>query len=345
MATVVSATGGLALSLLFLFVAQSVPASAQSQVQIGIDVVSNGSANSADTCTLVSSGDLIDIDIYVNNVTDLKAWEAYLHFEEDKLEFVSADPKVFLQSNPLTVSEALPRGRHFIGATVKSAAAESGSGVLARVTLKATASGLAMVDLPTQDVDGDGQFEIGPLLTTTGGGHPGDTNGDGIFDGQLAPAFIAIDTSCSGAPTPAPDPGSDDDDQQPEATPPAGGGDDGSSDGGGSDSDSDGDGSGSSGGSGSGSGDDDDGSGGDAVLGASDGPSSDGGDGDSDGSADGGGSDGDSGDSDSGNAEGVPNETSGGLSDALVIAIAVAGAAIVAGIAMFGLRRWRRPAN
>lgn len=329
MAAVASVMRGLALGLLLLLVAQSLPASAQSQVQIGIDVVSDGSgqanSNSVDACTPVSSGDSIHIDIYIRNVTDLIAWEAYLHFEEDKLAFVSADPKLFLQNEPgsklLTLSEALPRGRHFIGAADSSAATESGSGVLARVTLKATASGLARVDLPTQDVDGDGQFEIGPILTTTGGSHPGDTNGDGVFDGPLAPALIAIDTSCSGAPTPGPDQGSDD--QPPEPTTPTSGGGDSSSD------------------DGDGSDDDGDGSVGDSVLGAAS-------DGDSDGetsaddpdAATGGSSNG--GGDDSGAAQ---DSSSGGLSDTLVIAIAVAGAAIVVGFVMFSLGRWRRRPN
>jgi hypothetical protein len=323
---------GLALGLLLFFVWQSLSASAQSQVQIGIDVVSDGNGNlgvnSVDYCTSVSSGDSIDIDIYVRNVTELVAWEAYLHFQEDKLAFVSADPKLFLQNEPgsklLTLSDPDAGGRHFIGAADSSAAAESGSGVLARVTLKATAPGLASLDLPTRDVDGDGQFEEGPRLTTRGGGHPGDTNGDGVFDGPVAPAFIAIDRSCSGVPAPAPDPRSDDDNPQPEATTPASSGDDGGS-----------------GNNGSGSSADGNEPDGDSVLagGGSNGstgdePPSDDNRTDSNGSADGG----------SGAAGAAQDGTSDGLSDALFIAIAVAGAAVVAGSAVFGLRRlWSRP--
>lgn len=332
MAHAAPALRGLAFGLLLFFVSHALAASAQSEVQIGIDVVSDGngnaSVNAVDSCTSVGTGDSIDIDIYVSNVTDLIAWEAYLHFDEDKLAFLSADPKLFLQNEPgsklLTLSDPATGGRHFIGAADSSDAAESGSGVLARVTLKATAAGLASVDLPTRDVDGDGQFEDGPRLTARGGGHPGDTNGDGVFDGLLAPAFIAIDTSCSGVPAPAPDPGSEGSNPQPEASTPAGSGD----------VDGSGTGNASSGNGGNGSD-------GDPVAAdvagdsdAGDGPSLDDGSTDSDGSADGG----------SGAAGAAQSETSGGLSDALVIAIVTAGAAIVTGFVMFGLRRWwRRP--
>ena len=284
MARVASVTGGLALGLLLFLAWQSFPASAQSEVQIGIEVVSGGSSatnvNSADACTPVSSGDSVDVNIYIRDVTDLIAWEAYLKFDEDRLAFVSADPKLFLQNEPgsklLTLSEPLSKGRHFIGAADSSAAAESGSGVLARITLVATAAGIARVDLLTADVNGDGRLDIGPRLTSIGGGHPGDTNGDGVFDGPLVPAFIAIDTSCSGVPTPGPNEGSDTDVLPVAATPAPGGNGSGSDDG-----------EGSSGGSGGGSDGD-----------VSDGPTSGDSDTESDGSNDGGSSDGGSSDGD-----------------------------------------------
>ena len=136
------------------------------------------------------------------------------------------------------------------------------------------------------------------------------------------PAFIAIDTSCSEAPTPGPDEGSDTD-VLPGAATPVGG-----SDGSGSDS-----GDGSNGGSGGGSDGD-----------VSDGPTS--GDGDTESGGGSGSSDGSSNDdSDGGDAGTAQDGTSGGLSDTLIVAIVVAGAAIIAGFVMFGLRRWWAPVN
>lgn len=362
MARVASVTAGLALAigLLAAIAVQSPTASAQSQVEVGFDVVSDGnggtSISSVQNCTSVSQGDQFDVDIYVRNVEDLSSWETTVRFPSDKLQFIEADVKLFLQSQPgskvLILANEISPGRHFLGATDMSFATESGAGVLGRMTLKATAPGLAQIDVQKEDVDGDGEFDFGTWLTASGGGHPGDTTGDGVYDGPAAPAFIAIDRSCSGVPTPGPDQGSGGSDPQPTATALSG-----------SDNDDDPSGNGGSSGGGSDNGDDP-GSGGSSDGDSSNGEGSgpDGEDTDGDGQPDdvgdgtGGGVGGGTGGGAGGGITGGDSEgsgtndssgggSSGGISTTLLIAIAVAGAAMLTGFVLFGIRSAWRPTN
>jgi hypothetical protein len=319
--------GGIALGL--LIAAQSQLAAAQSSVQVGIDVAGDGTTgvSAIENCTSVSRGDTFDVDIYIQNVELLSAWQTYFSYAPDKLEWVSADPKLFLQTEPgsrlLTLSDPYPNGVHFLGAADSSAARESGSGILARVTLKATAPGVASVSLPHSDYDGDGQFEKGVKLTVQGGGHPGDTSGDAIYDDDIFPAYVAIDTSCSEAPTPGPGQPPDPGDGQPSPTALSGSGNGDGGDGGNGDGDSVS--------VGGGSGDDGDPpSGDDGDNGSGD---------DSDGSA--GDGDGENG----GQGGNSADDGSDGLSTGLIIVLALLGAALITGIVLFAVRGFWRPAN
>jgi hypothetical protein len=113
-------------------------------------------------------------------------------------------------SNVFDFSDPLPNatGLYRLAAadTGGPQAAESGSGVLAVLTIAARARGVSWSTIYKLDFDRDGRYDLGPRLTTTGGGHIADRDGDGIFDGPIASGQIAVDTSCADpAPTPGPD--------------------------------------------------------------------------------------------------------------------------------------------
>jgi len=76
-------------------------------------------------------------------------------------------------------------------------AADSGSGVLARLTLEALLPGIHAISVDAIDLDEDGKPDIGPTLTDDSGDHPGDSNSDGFFDGAISNAKVAVDRDCA----------------------------------------------------------------------------------------------------------------------------------------------------
>lgn len=179
---------------------------AQGPVLLGADTNVAGNTattlGAADGCIEVSSGDTFDMDISVSDVSDLVGWELYLRFDPPIVDVIQADLWQFLASNPrssLTVqSIPLSGGRHFLGAADMRGAPESGSGVLARVTLEASGAGVSSAEIFSSDFDGDGDMDFGPRLTAAGGIPVGDTTGDGVFDGHIQHAIIAVDDRCEG---------------------------------------------------------------------------------------------------------------------------------------------------
>lgn len=163
-------------------------------------------------CTKVDSGDTFDIEIAVNGISNLAAWEVYFAYDRKILEVTGRDVRVFLaqkpNSNVFDFSDPVPNtdGIYRLAAADLAAggATESGSGVLARVTLKALAKGVSPASVFRWDVNSDGAPDFGPTLTGTGGKHIGDTNGDAIFDGAISSGQVAVGRSCAEPPpTPA----------------------------------------------------------------------------------------------------------------------------------------------
>jgi hypothetical protein len=202
----------LAALAVLLGVLQAGDATAQELVELGADT--NASGNTAtslgphENCTSVATGETFPLDLYVSDVVDLVHWELYVKFEPSILEITDADPRMFLADNPrssLTVqSIPLSGGRYFLGAVDTRGAPESGSGVLARLSVTAKAAGFSQLDIPSVDANHDGRIDLGPRLTGAGGVAVGDVTGDGVFDGPTFHALIAVDRSCVEAPVPTP---------------------------------------------------------------------------------------------------------------------------------------------
>ncbi|HET9477587.1 MAG TPA: cohesin domain-containing protein, partial [Dehalococcoidia bacterium] len=168
-----------------------------------------------DECVEVDTGDTFTVAISASGVTDLMAWDIYYAYDSTILEVVGRDVHYLLEeepnSNVFDLSDPVPNtnGLYRVGAadTGGAGTGEDGAGVLAVLTLRARGEGVSWSALVRYDTDGDGSYDYGPTLTETGGGHIGDNNGDGVFDGVLRRGQISVGDSCRAqAPTPYIDP-------------------------------------------------------------------------------------------------------------------------------------------
>jgi hypothetical protein len=189
--------------------------SAQEAVTIGLDVEPAGNTATSlgpiDPCISVSTGDTFEVDIFVTDVADLLAWETYFVYDMSIVNIASRDVAMFQAansgSNVFDVSESLPDiDSYYRIAGVDLAdppAPDSGSGVLARLTLKAVGPGVSVLSLSPIDVNEDGKIDLGPSLKDAEAEPIGDLDGDGLFDGPIANAEVAVDGTCPGV-TPVP---------------------------------------------------------------------------------------------------------------------------------------------
>ena len=155
-------------------------------------------------CVSVASGDIFNLDITISDVQELLAWEIYLEYDPAIVEIVERDVSPFQGVNPgssvYDVSESLPDsdGLYRVAAadTADPPSPDSGSGVLARLTLKATAPGISTASLARRDLNDDGKPDLGPFLRNIDAEPIGDDDGDSFFDGPTDNAQIAVDTPC-----------------------------------------------------------------------------------------------------------------------------------------------------
>lgn len=175
-------------------------------------------------CVEVSSGDQFQVDIVVEDIEDLLAWEMYLDYDPDVVIVVNQDVKLFQAANEgssiLDLSDNIPdeSGFHAVRA-VDSAdpqATDSGSGVLARVTFEAVGAGNSDISFGDRDINSDGAIDRATLLRDSNAEPMGDEDGDSFFDGDMTGAQVAVDEDCpagsvvaepaltSGTPTPLP---------------------------------------------------------------------------------------------------------------------------------------------
>ena len=181
---------------------------AQTRTSIGVDANPADSTPTSlgpiDSCVSVSTGDTFDVAIFVTDVTDLLAWEVYFTYDSSIVNIVDHDVEMFQAgnegSNVFDLSEVLPD----LDALYLLAAADlgdppapdSGSGVLARLTLKAVGPGISPARVSPIDFNNDGTMDLGPFLNDLHGKPIGDADNDGLFDGQISAAQIAVDTAC-----------------------------------------------------------------------------------------------------------------------------------------------------
>lgn len=176
-----------------------------------MDVVPAGntatSAGSVQACASAQNGDSFIVDIVISNVQDLLAAELAVTYNPDVLEVTGRDVEQFQAasagSQVLDLSDKVPDddGRYEIQSvdTADPLAPDSGSGILASVTLRAKAEGVSGISIAPVDLDGNGTPDRGILLRNASGNPIGDTNGDTLFDGPANDAQVRVGEPCSGA--------------------------------------------------------------------------------------------------------------------------------------------------
>ncbi len=191
--------------LLLLAAAQS--ASGQgTRLAVDVDTEANGPSQLGPLtpCLAVASGDDFEVDIIVADVQELLAWEIYFEYDPAILEVTQNNVRMFQEANPgssvYDVSEVLPDsdGLYRLAAadTADPASPDSGSGVLARLTLRAIGPGISSASLTSRDLNGDGKMDLGPFLRNADAQAIGDEDGDTFFDGPISNARVAVDTPC-----------------------------------------------------------------------------------------------------------------------------------------------------
>lgn len=191
--------------------AGSRPASA---VGLAVGIDANPAGNTAttlgtiDNCRDATVGQLnLQIDIYIQDITALVGWSSALRFNGAIASVQSVTLTGMFQdvvgspnSSVSNLSDSFgiggppdADGNYTVAAAdTGNTSGDSGTGVLARVTLNAVANGVTSLKIDSFDIDGDTLPDRGTTLTNASGNHPGDTNGDALFDGPIANATLAV---------------------------------------------------------------------------------------------------------------------------------------------------------
>ena len=184
-------------------------APAEGETSVAIDAVPSENeatvVGEVETCASADVGDTFIVDLVVSDVEDLIAFEVNIGFDGSILEIVDRDVKLFMESEEgsqvVDTSKQTPNdsGDYTTGGvdTADPLAPESGSGVLARLTLQAKAEGTSPVSLESSDVNADGKADRGVFLRNVDGDIIGDENEDTFFDGPVAGGEIVVGEPCA----------------------------------------------------------------------------------------------------------------------------------------------------
>lgn len=197
------------------------PIAGQELPTVGVDVDTAGNSAAAlgaiEDCRTVALDETFDIDVYITNAERISGFQFDLNYDPAVLEVIGIDDQLFLADLPgsrvTSFSDSPPDADgSFLAAGVDfgdpETTYESGSGVLARITLRAVGPGQSPLSLS------------GVILTTIRAGQPGPVepaNQRGEYTGPILSANVAVDTACTPSPPPTPTP-----EPSPTATPAAG---------------------------------------------------------------------------------------------------------------------------
>ncbi len=200
---------GAPLLTIALVVGLAAPAAAQvDKPSLAIDVSPGDNEatkpGEIENCIEVPAGYEFDVDLIIEDVEELLAWDISVEYDMEVLEVVARDVKLFQEANAgssvFDVSEALPDddGMYGLAAadTSDPVTPDTGSGTLARLTLRALSGGESALNIVRRDLDGDGDLDRGPFLRNVDGEIIGDSDGDTFFDGAATGAIVAVETSC-----------------------------------------------------------------------------------------------------------------------------------------------------
>ena len=173
-------------------------------IDAGIDGNSATAVGKIENCVAVKTGDRFQMDIVVQDISDLLAWEIPIDYKPAVVTVVDQDVKLFQQANAnssvLDLSARLPddSGFHAIAAfdSADPASPDSGSGVLARVTFEAVGAGDSPIRFGNRDYDSNGMLDRGSLIRDKDTNIIGDSNKDTYFDGARNDAEVVVDGNC-----------------------------------------------------------------------------------------------------------------------------------------------------
>ncbi len=205
------AAGRLALLLAAtaLLLAATSPAWAQAEgPSLAIDAGPEGNGPTSiatiQDCVSAPLGARFEIDVLIRDVEDLLAWELELEYDPTIIVVVDHDVRLFQGANPgsapIDLSARVPddSGYHSLSAVESSdpPAVDSGTGVLARVTLEAVGEGESPLRLGDRDINEDGTLDRGTLLKNVDAEVIGDETGDSFFDGPRGEAIAVVGDDC-----------------------------------------------------------------------------------------------------------------------------------------------------
>lgn len=163
-----------------------------------------------DCIGIAAAGQQFDIEIFVLDVTGLGAFDAFFQYDGSVVNVIGVQTTnlflgalAFDASDPGASPTTPDTDGTFTAAAVdpftQDSPGHTGSGVLARLTLKAVATGVSPASIAQVDLDSNGTIDRGILLRDVANNALGDTNFDTLFDGPFIPAS-AVATIAVGQP-------------------------------------------------------------------------------------------------------------------------------------------------
>jgi len=152
------------------------------------------SLGSIEACFSTTSGSSTTVDLFITNVANLLGWASYINYNPSLISITNINVKmfqaadghssIFNASNPTPDSD----GSFYASAVDLNAPPyqDSGSGVLARITISALAPGVSPLVISETH------------LTDVNNNPIGDINNDDVFDGLAFDGKIYIDQPCPG---------------------------------------------------------------------------------------------------------------------------------------------------
>ena len=125
-------------------------------LSISVGSASSEQAAAGPACAEIQVGQVFPVDVRVENVTDLRVFELRVTYDSSVLSLEEADFDHFLVSTP-------PHGQifpsffleetadsYFLAAADQKGSADSGSGVLARLQMRAISEGMSVIGIQTE---------------------------------------------------------------------------------------------------------------------------------------------------------------------------------------------------
>lgn len=176
----------------------------EGDAEVSVDVIVSGNSatdvGEVDDCASAQLNQTFLVDVVVQDVDELLAWEAPVTYDPTVLRIVGHDVTQFLAGNSgsqvFDASNQTPNTTGFYRAGAVDQAdpptPDSGSGILIRLTMQAIAEGNSEVSISAVDQNSDGQPDTGVLLKNI----DNLAIGGPIFRGPTNNAEIRVGSEC-----------------------------------------------------------------------------------------------------------------------------------------------------